>query len=86
VEAGAVTRPETLLACGQMSCTGLVGQLMEPEVGQFAAREVEFAGDDGTTLAGTLTLPSAGARCPVVVAVHAAQAGGRGGRLGSEPA
>lgn len=51
--------------------------MMERRLGQFVTRKVEFAGSDGTKLAGTLTLPPGTARCPAVVTVHAAGAGTR---------
>lgn len=50
---------------------------MERRAGHFVASKIEFLGSDGTALAGTLTLPPGTARCPVVVAVHAAGAGTR---------
>lgn len=46
-------------------------------VGQFARREIEFRGGDGSILAATLTTPPGNADFPVVVAVHAAGAGTR---------
>jgi uncharacterized protein len=44
-------------------------------VGQFVRHEIEFAGGDGTPLAGTLTMPPGMADFPAVVAVHAASGG-----------
>jgi hypothetical protein len=48
---------------------------------QPVPREIEFAGSDGTRLAGSLTLPPGAAQFPVVVAVHAAGGGTRGAAL-----
>jgi hypothetical protein len=48
---------------------------------QPVPREIEFAGSDGTRLAGTLTLPPGTAQFPVVVAVHAAGGGTRDAAL-----
>jgi cephalosporin-C deacetylase-like acetyl esterase len=44
-------------------------------MGQFVRHEIEFAGGDGTPLAGTLTIPSGTPDFPAVVAVHAASGG-----------
>jgi uncharacterized protein len=44
---------------------------------QPVACEIEFAGCDGTRLAGTLTLPRGTGPFPAVVAVHAASGGTR---------
>lgn len=49
--------------------------MRERRLGQFVRREIEFAGCDGTRLAGTLTLPPGTAGFPAVVAVHAAGGG-----------
>src|SRR5215471_12307216 len=45
--------------------------------GQPVARQIEFAGRDGTRLSGTLTLPRETGQFPVVVAAHAAGGGTR---------
>ncbi len=50
---------------------------MDRHLDQLVACEIEFAGCDGTRLAGTLTLPRGTGQFPVVVAVHAASGGTR---------
>src|SRR5215813_8393795 len=51
--------------------------MTERHLDQPVACEIEFAGGDGTRLAGTLTLPRGTGQFPVVVAVHAAGGGTR---------
>jgi pimeloyl-ACP methyl ester carboxylesterase len=51
--------------------------MTDQHLDQPVAREIEFAGCDGTRLAGTLTLPRGTGRFPLVVAVHAARGGTR---------
>jgi len=51
--------------------------MTERHLDQPVACEIEFAGCDGTRLAGTLTLPRGTGQFPVVVAVHAAGGGTR---------
>jgi len=46
-------------------------------LGHPVRRRIEFAGSDGTRLAGTLTPPPGTAQFPAVVAVHAAGGGTR---------
>src|SRR5260221_7252711 len=58
-------------------CVGCVRQMTERRSEQLVPREIEFAGSDGTRLAGTLTVPPGTAQFPVVVAVHAASGGTR---------
>jgi uncharacterized protein len=49
--------------------------MIDRPLGEPFARQIEFAGCDGTRLAGTLTLPQGTSPFPVVVAVHAASGG-----------
>ena len=51
----------------------MMNRSLDPPV----ACQIEFAGCDGTRLAGTLTLPQGTGQFPVVVAVHAASGGTR---------
>src|SRR5262249_2945103 len=51
--------------------------MKERRLGQFVPREIEFAGCDGTRLAGTLMVPPGTTAGPGVVAVHAAGGGTR---------
>src|SRR5215475_13807152 len=51
--------------------------MTDRHLGQPVACEIEFAGCDGTRIAGTLTLPRGTGQFPVVVAVHAAGGGTR---------
>jgi uncharacterized protein len=51
--------------------------MIDRRLDQPVAREIEFAGCDGTRLAGTLTLPRGTGQFPGVVAVHAASGGTR---------
>src|SRR5215813_5746393 len=51
--------------------------MTDRHLGQPVACEIEFAGCDGTRLAGTLTLPRGTCQFPVVVAAHAASGGTR---------
>ena len=51
--------------------------MIDRSLDQPVARPIEFAGCDGTRLAGTLTLPRGTGRFPVVVAAHAAGGGTR---------
>lgn len=51
--------------------------MSDRQLDQSVACEIEFAGCDGTRLAGTLTLPRGTGQFSVVVAVHAASGGTR---------
>jgi len=51
--------------------------MIDRPLDQPVACQIEFAGCDGTRLAGTLTLPQGTGQFPVVVAVHAAGGGTR---------
>jgi len=51
--------------------------MIDRPVDQPVAGQIEFAGCDGTRLAGSLTLPRGTGRFPVVVAAHAAGGGTR---------
>ena len=51
--------------------------MIDRHLDQPVACEIEFAGCDGTRLAGTLTLPRGTGQFPVAVAVHAAGGGTR---------
>jgi uncharacterized protein len=53
----------------------LGGQMIEQHSDQPVPREIEFAGSEGTRLAGTLTLPPGADQFPVIVAVHGASSG-----------
>src|SRR5258708_13641661 len=53
-------------------CVGCVRQMTERRSEQLVPRDIEFAGSDGTRLAGTLTVPPGTAQFPVVVSLPAA--------------